>query len=548
QRGQVLDNLVYEQYKNQGTRTYIPVPFFISSRGYGLHLATSAYARYDLAASAPDRWSLDVETDPEAPETGIEYDFFVGSPKEIIAAFTSVTAKPALPPEWAFGLWISGNEWNDQATVMEQVRLHAEHQIPASVLVIEAWSDETTFYIWNDARYAPRPPDRPLRYADFTFPPEGKWPNPQAMIDELHARGIKLVLWQIPAMKKVGEPHPQHEADAAYMIEHKYCVQDRSGGPHRIRPYWFRDGLVVDFTRPGAEEWWLSKRAYLVEEMGIDGFKTDGGEHLWGSEFVFADGSRAATASNKYPVLYTGAFYRLATKGGREGLTFSRSGFTGCRSYPCHWAGDENSTWGAFRASILAGLNAGASGIPFWGWDIGGFSGPLPSAELYLRATAMACFCPIMQYHSELNDHRRPLRDRTPWNVQEQAGDPDVIPAFRKYAQLRVRLLPYIYAEARKASESGVPLMRALPIEFPNDRHVLDYPYQYLFGDGLLVAPVVREGATRQEVYLPEGDWIDFWSGERHTGPKRLDVDAPKDVIPVFVAAGHRDLLDYIKG
>ena len=152
QRGQVLDNLVYEQYKSQGKRTYIPVPFFISSRGYGLYLATSAYVRYDLAASAPDRWSFEADVDAET-DSSFEYDFFAGTPKEIISAFTSMTAKPALPPEWAFGLWMSGNEWNDQATVMEQVRLHEEHQIPTSVVVIEAWSDETTFYVWNDARY-----------------------------------------------------------------------------------------------------------------------------------------------------------------------------------------------------------------------------------------------------------------------------------------------------------------------------------------------------------------------------------------------------------
>jgi len=130
---------------------------------------------------------------------------------------------------------------------------------------------------------------------------------------------IKLVLWQIPAMKKVEEPHPAARGGRGLHDRAQVLRAGSIGEPHRIRPYWFRDGLVIDFTRPGAEEWWLSKRAYLVEEMGIDGFKTDGGEHLWGSEFVFADGSRGAAASNKYPVLYTGAFYRLATTGGRKG-------------------------------------------------------------------------------------------------------------------------------------------------------------------------------------------------------------------------------------
>lgn len=250
---------------------------------------------------------------------------------------------------------------------------------------------------------------------------------------------------------------------------------------------------------------------------------------------MFADGRTSAQLSNLYPVLYTGAYNRFAKQKRGEAITFSRAGFTGCQAYPCHWAGDENSTWEAFRSSILAGLSSGASGIPFWGWDLAGFSGEIPSAELYLRATAMACFCPIMQYHSEYNDHRQPSRDRTPWNIHERTGDVDVIPVFRRYAQLRMRLLPYIYEEARKAAETGVPLMRALPIEYPADRQVYDFPYQYHLGDALLVAPIVTEGATRQAVYLPDGEWEDFWTGAQYAGPKLLDYPAPKDVIPVFV-------------
>lgn len=239
-------------------------------------------------------------------------------------------------------------------------------------------------------------------------------------------------------------------------------------------------------------------------------------------------------AANRYPLLYVGAYHRFARTKRPDAITFSRAGFTGCQAYPCHWAGDENSTWEAFRASILAGLSAGASGIPFWGWDIAGFSGEIPSAELYLRATAMACFCPIMQYHSEFNEHRKPSRDRTPWNIQARTGDRDVISVFRKYAQLRMELLPYIYEEARQASVTGIPLMRALPIEFPDDPRARKVPYQYMFGDRLLVAPVVEEGVERQRVYLPAGRWEDFWTGDVHQGPTSIEYPTPKDVIPVF--------------
>jgi alpha-glucosidase (family GH31 glycosyl hydrolase) len=219
-------------------------------------------------------------------------------------------------------------------------------------------------------------------------------------------------------------------------------------------------------------------------------------------------------------------------------VLFSRAGFTGTQTVSCHWAGDESSTFEAFRHSVIAGLTAGVSGIAFWGWDLAGFSGEIPSAELYLRATAMAAFCPIMQYHSEFNEHRQPSRDRTPWNIHERTGDTDVIPVFRFYANLRMNLLPYIWSEAIKSSRSGLPLMRALPLEFPDDVQALDFPFQYLFGESLLVAPVAWEGCASLEVYLPSGEWYDFWSGERHSGPKTVQYATPKSVIPVFVRAG----------
>lgn len=536
QRGNTLDVAVYEQYKQQGARTYMPVPFFISSRGYGAYLSTSRYVAYDLAASDPSAWSF--TSDAGTSGHYLDLYLFIGEPKEVVSAFTGLTARPTLPPEWAFGPWMSSNEWNSQSIVLEQVRRTLEHSIPASVLVIEAWSDEATFYVWNDAQYAPRPAGEPPRYSDFTFPPEGKWPDPRAMLDYLHEQGIRLLLWQVPVLKSLDEAHPQQDLDEAYMLEQGYAVREPSGEPYRIKPFWFRGGLVPDFTSSEATEWWLSRRTYLLEDVGVDGFKTDGGEHLWGQDLVFADGTTGAESINLFPTLYTGAYYRLANEKRGEAITFSRAGFTGAQAFPCHWAGDEDSTWEAFRASILAGLSAGASGIPFWGSDIAGFSGDIPSAELYLRASAMACFCPIMQYHSEFNDHKEPNRDRTPWNIQARTGDADVIPVFRKYARLRMSLMPYIYAEARTSSMTGVPLMRAMPLEYPRDPEVYNYPYQYHLGDSLLVAPVTAEGATRQLVYLPAGEWHDFWTGQSYAGPTVLDYAVSKDVIPVFARAG----------
>ena len=217
-------------------------------------------------------------------------------------------------------------------------------------------------------------------------------------------------------------------------------------------------------------------------------------------------------------------------------VTFSRAGFTGSAAVPCHWAGDEDSTWEAFRSSISAGLTAGASGLFFWGWDLAGFSGPVPDPELYLRATAMACFCPIMQYHSEYNHHRLPSRDRTPWNVAEQTGDERVLTLFRRFVLLRERLVPYLAEQADAALASGKPLMRALFFETA-DEQAWAHPEQYFLGDDMLVAPVTSPGVDNWPVYLPRGEWVDAWSGRVFAGPQVVDLDVPLERIPVFVTA-----------
>jgi alpha-glucosidase (family GH31 glycosyl hydrolase) len=433
---------------------------------------------------------------------------------------------------------MSGNDWNSQAMIEELVQESAQHQIPASVLVIEAWSDEATFYIWNDAQYEARASGESPAYSDFYFPPEGRWPDPKRMIDELHRQGIRVVLWQIPVMKKLEEAHAQHQLDETYMVEQGFCVKESDGEPYRVRPFWFHDGLVLDFTNPRAVDWWMSKRRYLLTELGIDGFKTDGGEHLYGRGLRFADGRRGEELWNLYPNLYAGAYHQFARSLGHDTVTFSRAGFTGAQAFPCHWAGDENSTWEAFRASITAGLSAGISGLSFWGWDIGGFSGEIPTAELYLRSAAMAAFCPIMQYHSEYNARRTPCRDRTPWNIQARTGDLRVVPTYRKFANLRLNLLPYIYSEAAKGVESGLPLMKALFVEHPRDDQWREFPYQYYFGDQLLVAPVVEPGVGTAWVYVPPGSWYDFWTGRLVSGGQAIEHPAPIDQIPVFAKAG----------
>jgi len=537
QRGNAIDIRVYEQYKDHGLRTYLPIPFFLSSEGYGFLFETSKYILFDLGAEFNNCWHYKAEMG----SSGIlEYELLIDQdPKAILQAYSELTCLPTLPPAWVFGPWMSSNEWNSQARIKKEIERSVELEIPATVLVIEAWSDEATFYIWNDAQYIPKSSDQNFTLGDFSYPDSGKWPDPKKMIQDLHDRGLRVLLWQVPVQRKTEQPHPQNQIDQKYMIDNKYCVREENGDPYLVKPPWCQDGLVMDFTSPEATEWWLSKRSYLLDEMDIDGFKTDGGEHIWGRSLRFSDGRLGDDIWNLYPNLYAGAYHKFLKKTrGEDGITFSRSGFTGAQKYPCHWAGDENSTWAAFRASIMAGLNAGLSGIPFWGWDIAGFSGEIPSAELYIRATAMAAFCPIMQYHSEYNDHATPSNDRSPWNIEECTGDEDVVPIFRKYANLRMNLLPYIYSQAKDSSTTGLPIMRSLLLEYGFDHESSNYPYQYQFGDSLLIAPIIQENTSIQNVYLPEGDWYDFWTHQFIQGPTLVDYPTPKEVIPVFVRAG----------
>ncbi|NJL94938.1 MAG: glycoside hydrolase family 31 protein [Anaerolineae bacterium] len=260
-------------------------------------------------------------------------------------------------------------------------------------------------------------------------------------------------------------------------------------------------------------------------------FKIGWGRAPLGRRWRFADGRTGADLWNLYPRLYTDAYYRFATERRPEALTFSRAGFAGSQTAPAHWAGDENSTWEAFRHSILAGLSAGISGILFWGWDLGGFSGPLPSAELYLRATAMAAFCPIMQYHSEYQQYREPALYRTPWNVQALTGDHRVIPFFRHFVNLRHNLMPYLWREAQFSAQSGQPMLRTL-------FRPQVAPYQYFLGRDLLVCPVVEPGRETWPCALPPGEWADLWTGTRYSGDQVVTLAAPLDRIPVFVRAG----------
>lgn len=555
-RGTTLDAVVFEQYKSQGAhrKTYLPMPFahVVGGDGWGFHLDTSRRTWYDIGAADQNRLVVEAEVGPDAVlgEALLGVQIFDGTPTEVLHSFLSKIGGPKALPDWVFKLWASGNEWNTQEEVMRQMDLHRETGIPVGSVVIEAWSDEATFTAFRDAVYDPSPDGGPLRLNDFTFPEAGAWPDPKAMVDELHGRDIRVVLWQIPLIKM--RPHPQGQAwnDADAAIREGRLIReeapDGSLRPYRNRGWWFPLGLMPDLTDPEAARWWTEKRRYLVEDLGIDGFKTDGGEHAWGEDLHYLNGMKGDEGNNLFPVAYAKAYGDLLESAGKAPVTFSRAGFTGSQAHGAFWAGDEDSTWEAFRWSMFAGLSAAASGIVYWGWDFAGFSGDVPTSELYLRSAAAAVFVPIMQYHSEFNHHRTPSRDRTPWNIQERSGDETVVPVFRELTELRERLIPYLSEQARKTIATGAPLMRPLYFDYAEDQEVWDHPLQWMLGDDLLVAPVTQEGIRSWTTYLPSGDWIDAWTGDSYAGKQAVDVPAPLNRIPVFVRADAWDRMKNI--
>ena len=536
QRGQSLDAVVFEQYKAQGVhgRTYLPMPFAhvvdASGNGWGFHIRTSRRTWYSSSAS-----ELIVEV-ALGDEAVVDIGIYEGGPTSVLQAFLDEVGRAGELPSWVFRLWASGNEWNTQELVMARMDAHQELSIPVGAVVIEAWSDEEGITIWRDAKYSVTGDGSAHKAGDFLYPADGAWPDPKAMIDELHARGIKVILWQIP-LQKTEFSAGQVAADAEAMVREGHAVLEADGSAYHNRGWWFPKALMPDLSVQRTRDWWTEKRRYLVEDLDVDGFKTDGGEHAWGHDLAYADGRRGDEGNNLFPVHYARTFGDLLRSVGKAPVTFSRSGFTGSQAHGIFWAGDEDSTWEAFHSSVTAGLTAASCGIVYWGWDLAGFSGPVPDAELYLRAAAASVFMPIMQYHSEFNHHQLPLRDRTPWHVAETTGDDRVVPLFRQYAELRERLVPYLVEQAALTIDTDRPLMRPLFFDYGIDPEVWNHPYHYLLGNDLLVNPVLEPGVTTWTTYLPEGEWVDVWTGDLLTGGQLVTREVPLDIVPVYCRA-----------
>ncbi len=539
---------VQEKFTQQGSLTYMPVPFFFTDTGTGIYIDTLRIAKISFGTD------IDIELPYGEFEKLPDFHYFTGTPAEILRGMSDLLGVSPLPPRWAFGPWISGNRWNSREIVESQMEISLKEHFPASVLVIEAWSDESTFYLWNDAGYSETSGGEPLGMNDLSYPAGAKWPSPQDMITKLHDHGIRLILWQVPVLKKLepGRTCLQHDRDISYALEHGYVVTNADGTPYVIPAgHWFSGSFVPDFTLPEAAHWWFSKRQYLTE-MGVDGYKTDGGEFIYDESVRFSDGRTGKEMINEYPCLYTHAY---AANNGPDQVLFSRAGYTRSRSTPIHWAGDQMSTWEEMQHCLTAGLSAGLAGITYWSFDIAGFAGPMPDPELYARSVQWSVFAPVMQWHSEpiggqfaeLMASQEKVNDRSPWNIAAYYDRPELVDQLRFHFALRMNLLPSIYSYAIESGKTGLPMMRPLMLDYPQDAHAYGVADEYLFGN-LLTAPVLTAGKMERSVYIPEGAWTNLWTGETVFGPCEMPFLTGGERIPVFLRSGKALLLDLDQG
>ena len=534
QKGKTVINQVREKFCFQGDKTYCTAPFFWTDTGFGLYVDTCEVTTFDFSEK-----SIEI-TLPEIAEVVL----FSGTPEEMVREYMSLFGPAILPPEWTMGIWISANRWNTQKDVEELLTKLKKYDFPASIVVLEAWSDEATFYIWNGAKYEPVSKGQALKYEDFDFSGT-PWPDPAKMVQDIHDAGLKLLLWQVPVYKKQGDDeiqNAQNDLDREDAAARKLCVTMPDGAPYTIpKGNWFPDSMVPDFTNPDTIKSWFSKRQYLLD-IGVDGFKTDGGEFIHHPDAQFHNGTTGKEGINRYSRDYTESYRNFV---GSNGVVFSRAGFSGQHTVPCHWGGDQQSQNSELASVLKAGLSAAASGMIFWGFDLAGFAGPLPTLDLYRRATQMACFCPIMQWHSEPDGGQfRELmpgaegnNERSPWNMEESYAASGFMDEMRYWHKLHDQLHPYLWKTAQDCVRNSTPFMRPLVYEWPNDVNAVNCQDEYLLGNDLLVAPLLEENATSREVYLPDGLWVDFFDGTEYVGNQT--ITAGKDgKLPVFTRNG----------
>jgi alpha-D-xyloside xylohydrolase len=516
----VVMNSSQDNARAKGATTYKPVPFFMSTTGYGLWLDTTSEAVFDMNATSATDVIVDV------PAQKLRIVLFTGPefPK-ILERFTALAGRAIVPPYWAFAPWMGRDYHQNAAQVLEDVDKTRALGLPASVIVIDSpWTTSYNSYKFN-----------PKQFDDAA-----------AMVKHLHGEGYKLVLWHTPWINSQSNT-PGEVGFADKMLAHAENYDEAAGNGFFVKtpdgkPYvgrWWKGlGSMIDFTNPSAKRWWQDQVRQAIA-AGADGFKDDDAEGNFQGEVKFADGTDKRLMRNRYAVLYNNAMEELIQKDLKgNGVLFARSvttdGHAGANGIGFMWGGDNESSFSpenGLPTAVTAGLNAGMSGIPLWTSDLGGYlkTGATQDPLVQMRWTEYSAFSPTMEILSQTNEQ--------PWNWDEKTGGSQALDVYRKYATLHMSLFPYRYAAAQEAARTGMPIMRALVLQFQNDNRARTTKDEYMFGPDFLVAPVLDEN-TRRVVYLPEGDWVDYWTGARFSGGKTMLVDAPAEMLPLYVHAG----------
>lgn len=454
---------------------YKNIPFYISNKGYGVLVDNEGDVSFEIASEKVERLQFSAE--------GERLDYYVingSDPKRTVSLYTELTGKPALPPAWSFGLWLTTSFTTDydEETTSGFIQGMADRDIPLHVFHFDCY--------WMEA----------YEWCNFTWDAR-TFPEPKEMLKRYHDRGLKICVWINPY---IGQKSPLFREG----MEQGYLLK-RSNGDVWQTDLWQAGMGIVDFTNPAAVTWYQEKLKTLLD-MGVDCFKTDFGERIPVRDIAYFDGSDPVKMHNYYPFLYNKAVFELLERerGTGEAVLFARSATVGGQQFPAHWGGDCSASYPSMAETLRAGLSLACAGFGFWSHDMGGFENTA-SADVYKRW----CQFGMLSSHSRLHGSGS---YRVPWLFDEEACD-----VLRKFVKAKCALMPYLYRQAVKAHEDGIPMMRPMFLEFPEDRACEPLDRQYMLGDSLMVAPVFKESGEA-EYYLPEGTWYNLLTEARAEG------------------------------
>ena len=498
--GQVVD-MWNEDGGTASEIAYKNIPFYYTSAGYGVFVNHPGAVSFEIGSEKVETVQFSVEDE--------ELEFFIiygPTPKEIIEKYTALTGRPALPPEWSFGLWLTTSFTTnyDEDTVTGFIEGFRQRQIPLQVFHFDCF--------WMKG----------FEWCNFLWDKD-MFPDPEGMLRRYHERGLKICVWINPYIAQKS-PLFREGMEAGYLLKknsRKVWQWD----------LWQAGMALVDFTNPDACAWYQSKLKALLD-MGVDCFKTDFGERV-PTDVVWYDGSDPMKMHNYYTHLYNKCVFDLLVRerGEGEACLFARSATAGGQQFPVHWGGDSTSQYISMAETLRGGLSLMDSGFGFWSHDIGGFEDQ-GSADLYKRWVAFG----LLSSHSRLHGSSS---YRVPWNYDDEASD-----VLRFFVNLKQKLMPYILELAKCAHEKGIPVLRPMHMEFPDDPACAYLDQQYMLGSRILVSPVFSEDG-RQRFYLPEGKWVHLLSREPAEGGRWMEGRYDYFSLPLYVREGD-PLLDLV--